>query len=254
MKSGCPPIEKLEELLALEARDPRRAHLEDCPRCRARATAFRAFLALEPLPEGSRLEEARRRLSDAMREEAAARLPGWESASAEPPHRRRGWRSEMRWIARRSRSWWELWRSRPAWRTHWAPAFALVTLALAAIILVRVTGESQDPAPFHLRGPDPASGPWASPPASRILPGGAVELSWPALPAADSYRVIFSGADLAELRRIDVGPGARHVASAEEIRALGPGGAVVFWRVAALRGGDVVAWSPPATLVLPPLP
>jgi hypothetical protein len=218
---ACPPVESFEELLRLDARDPRRAHLDDCPRCRARLIAFRSFVERRPMPAGADLGDARRRLSAAIRAEIEQESPRhrlW-------PRRPRPWRMQL----------------------LWKPALGLVAAGVLVILLLRPAGQGSGDGALVLRGEGPAPAALA---ADRA-PDGSLRLSWPAVPPAEGYRVMLYGRDLAEIARLEAGRDTVLVLSAERVARLGPSGGAVFWRVAALEGGEPVSLSAPATLQLP---
>lgn len=227
----CPPVETFEDLLRLDARDPRRMHLDDCPRCRARLIAFRSFLERRPLPAGADPGDARRRLSAAIR--AESEREGRPRPSR--PRLPRFWRIQI----------------------LWKPALALIAASMLVVLLLRPAGHGPDvhsPADHSpadgslvLRGQPSASMPlvadWA--------PEGSVRLSWPAVPSAEGYRVMLYGTDLEEIARLEAGRDTMLVLTAAQVARLGPSGGAVFWRVATLAGGEPVSVSAPATLQLP---
>lgn len=225
MNQDCMPIENLVELITLDPDDPRRAHLDACPRCRARLAAFRSFLEMHPLPEGARPADARKRLSRAIRQETS--------------------------ISQRSRS-------RPGpWsfleilrRPRWQAAAGLVVATGAVVLLLQLT-ERREEQPILLRGAEGTESVEGSVPAHSVQADGAVELRWPSMADADEYQILIAGLDLEEILRVEAGPETQILLAAETVRDLGRPGSVVFWRVSALRGGDRIALSPPATLTLP---
>lgn len=224
MNRECPPLEEFEELAALEMADPRRVHLENCPRCRARLTAFRSFMEMKPLPVGVRMDDARRHLTEAIRREAA---------------------SPLQWTLPRrpSTSWFRF--ARPIWR----PVVGFASALLVVGIFLQVTRDRGADYPPVLRDV-------GTPQAARALPVGAVldngsiQLRWRSIPAAEGYRVLFYGVDLAELLRLEAGSDTTLNVPYEQVARLGAPGSSVFWRVAALQNGDAVSLSPPATLAL----
>jgi hypothetical protein len=221
MSTTCPPLESFAELLRLDAQDPRRRHLEQCPRCRARMMAFRSFMEMEPAPVGADREDARRRLVAAIRRETL--------------------RSVGRAGPRRS-----IWQRRLPWPV-WKPALGLVAAALLIVVLLRAAGDRGPQAPLMLRGANPTEAVARVPAATWAADGSAV-LRWPAVPAADGYRVLVFDQDLQEIARLDAAGDTSLVLSPARLAALAPSGAALFWRVAALRQGDQISLSPPATL------
>jgi hypothetical protein len=224
MNSTCPPLESFEKLLALDPDDPRRVHLEECPRCSARLTAFMSFVKPEPLPAGVRLDDARTRLTEAIRREAIlAQSTG------------------------RSLPFADLWDriSRPVWR----PALGLVSLLLILLVIVRVTDQGGRESPSLLRGGEPFRD--SGSPTSLVMPDGSFELRWPIVDGADAYRLLFYGTDLVEILRIEAEADTRMTLPRARLSQLGAAGSTVYWRVQALHGGDPVALSQPLPIRLP---
>ncbi len=63
MKKLCEPLESLVQAQALPPDHPRRLHLENCARCRARLLALQVFKDDESIPDGADLADANQRLS-----------------------------------------------------------------------------------------------------------------------------------------------------------------------------------------------
>jgi hypothetical protein len=224
MNRDCPTIESFEELLSLDPEDPRRLHLERCPRCHARLTAFTAFMDVHPLPAGVRMDEARRRLSDAIRRESETRSGGTRSFPSPSSWFRFG-------------------------RLVWKPALGVATLLLIGGIFLRGGDHGVDNPPvFRDAGVPQATG---APLVSDRAAGGAIRLRWRSIPASEAYRVLVYGTDLSELSRLEAGRDTTIVLSPDVLARLGGSGTSIFWRVAALRMGDEISVSPPATLFLP---
>jgi hypothetical protein len=224
MKQGCPPLERFEELLRLDPGDPRRAHLEDCPRCSARVTAFQSFLTMRPLPEGIDLDEARRRLSQALRQEVAGR----ERASRSRPSFPSGF---------------FLW-------PRWKPALGLAAALALGVILVRTTLDRRPDQEIVLRG-DSGAGPAVVLLQPVPAEDGALLLRWRKAQDAEGYRVLIYGPDLAEIARIEAGGDTALVLTAARLSQLARPGSAVFWRVATLGRGDQLSLSAPSILRLP---
>jgi hypothetical protein len=225
MNPECPPIEEFEALLSLDASDPRRVHLGDCPRCRARVLAFTSFMAIGPLPEGIRLDDARRRLTQSIQRETGAVQPNVERRAP-------------------------LWSWFRAGRFTWRPVLALASAALViGIGTYRIAVRDRHSEPV-LRSASPAVS-TGTPLASSVDGSGGLQVSWGAIPRSDGYRLHFYGTDLKEIAVIDAGPETSLRISRERLVTLGSSGTPVFWRVASVRSGDEVSLSPPATLTLP---
>jgi len=220
MKSDCPPVESFERLLRLHPADPRREHLGRCPRCRARAIAFRSFLESGPLPQGANLAAARDGMTKTLQAEirgpvAFARLPRWRPRLSRP------------WAA-----------------VAFSGAIAAVLLVLVSPTLLKQRDD------VLLRGAPATQAQLVLLPAE-TLPDGALLLRWHPLPGAESYRVTLFGQNLEELAQVSAGAAEFLEIPAGNLAALGPRGSALFWRVEALVGGDPVALSAPASLSLP---
>ncbi len=223
MKQDCIPIERFEEILALPPRDPMRLHLDDCPRCRARMTAFRAFLDPEPIPEGARVDDARRVLTAVIAREASRSVRQGQSKG------RLGFFD---------------WFTGAAWR----PALAMAVLLIAALIGGRIVTDDGGVRQPVLRGGSESSAP--APPAASYLSDGSLHLRWQPMEGAESYRVVFYALDLAQTGSLAIDGGTETIVTPERLGSLEAGGGSGFVRIEALRGGDRIALSPPA--VLPP--
>ena len=224
MNHECPPLDRIEDLAALDAGDPRRIQTENCPRCHARLAAFAAFMDMHPLPEGIRLEEARARLSSAVSREI-------EGAS------RRGFSipDVFSWL-----------RLRPLLR----PALGVASLLLIAAVLVRVSPDRGADSVPVLRdaGVTQVTGTQAW---SEQRPGGAILFTWRPVPEAETYRVEFYGTTLVEALEVEAGSDTTLFLGRDRLVQLGVSGTALFWRVAALRSGDPVSVSPPRTIHVP---
>jgi hypothetical protein len=231
MRDPCVDEQELAELLASAEDHPRRKHLDECSRCRARLAAFRAFMDEARVPPGANPAEAAARLDEFRRREILGKVldrPG------------RGRESEKSPFAR-FLSW------------HWAAPVAAAALVIAIIGAWQLL-ENRGPAgpeKMLLRGEKSGSSALA-PLVAESAGGGAVTLSWTTLPEADAYEVTVLGSDLSELRTYPVGQGTSARCSwtlpSDEIALLhqGPGG--LFWSVRALRQGDEIARSDPRLL------
>lgn len=220
MNRRCPEIEHLAEVMRLPATDPRRRHVDDCPRCRSRAALYQRFLDPGAVPAGADLEDARRRMSAALER-------------------------EMRNEAGERRSLFDA--LRPLFQPVWRPAMGLAGAAAAVLLIVRLTGgPGAGDGAFVLR--DRAT-------TSRAVPvllqpvrqaDRAIVLRWASAPDADAYQVILFGTDLREKARYAAADTFLRV-DREQLRALPPS---LFWAVAALRGGDEIGRTEPLTLDL----
>ncbi len=224
MSTTCPPLESLAEVLRLDPDDPRRRHLEECPRCRARVAAFRSFMEMEPIPAGANREDARRRLDAAIH----AGVGPHEGRAASHPS-----------------TWWQG-LLRPAWR----PALGLAVAVLLTVVLVRGPADRGRLGEMMLRGAGPGAQVTAVPTATWSA-DGSVALRWPAVAGADGYRVLIYNQDLEEIAQLEAGRESTLTVSAGQLAGLTPARAALFWRVAALQHGDPTSVTAPATLRLP---
>ncbi|MEN8008461.1 MAG: hypothetical protein ABFS42_15740 [Candidatus Krumholzibacteriota bacterium] len=159
MNDGCL---KPDELADLTADDPRLAHVEECPRCRAVMMSYQAFMDPADIPAGADLDDAQVRLSAALEQEMEV--------------------------------------VRPA-PTFWTP-FRVRTFAAAAAVLIVAVGLSLfggGPEVISTDGPV-LRGVGASAELFRIdmskQENGEFWVSWPAIDEATGYRVVIYGEDL----------------------------------------------------------
>lgn len=225
VNDACPGPEQLAAWEAAGAGDPRRRHVESCPRCLARRESLRLFRGDAPLPPGADLADAEARLGRFLgRELGAAPAPALLPARRDRP--RRAW-----------------WTPRPAWA-----AAAVVVLAVGAYLARdRIAPE---PRPVVVRGPEAPAGtaPRLDPPTRQ--PDGGLALHWTPVTGADAYVVVLSGPGGRELTRRDTG-GATACALAPADLGAAAEATTLFVHVLALRGGDEIARSLPR-LASPP--
>lgn len=198
MTQDCFPDTSLATVASWAPDDPRRAHLDACPGCRARLAAYLSFLKAEDVP-GADAEDAERRLSAAL-----AGLAGAPAAALPRTA-----------IPRRA--------------SRLRPVLALAATLLVAVGLWRgLAATAVRPASgLILRGEGEAR-PAPVIQSARSLADGRLALCWRRQPQADAYRVALHDADLRQVSVVDAGP--------DSTLAVAPG-AARFWRVLALRGG-----------------
>jgi hypothetical protein len=217
MNGECVRVEHMADLDLLAADDPRRLHVERCPRCRSLYAAYRAFMTPEPPPSDSDAEDARAHLAAALEREMSA--TGGKVAGSIP---RRG---AVRWAG-------------------WAAAAAIV--AVSALVWVR-QGPLRPPEAPVMRGPAAATTLVLASPA-RVDAG--VELSWTAEPAAIAYDVVLYDDAMREVLRLP-----SHVTRVVLTRAmLGervPPGTDLAWRVIAKDASAEVGRSSVGTFEAP---
>jgi len=219
VKHACIDADQIGSVLELPADDPRRRHLEECPRCRNLARAYAAFIGAEA-PAGARPEEARRHLGGVIRAEAAK--------DAERSHEAR---QPFRWM----QGWW-----RPA---------GIVAAAAAVVLVAAVVWMGRGPAtPPLLRSEGGTAGALVTEPAA--IADGAVHLTWHPVAGADRYQVRIYDADLDEVYRSVPGPDTSVVIPRADI-PVPEGNPGMVWRVHAFHGDDPVAVSAPGAIPTP---
>jgi hypothetical protein len=219
----CVAAEDVGDILVLPEGDPRRLHLESCPRCRALVVSHREFLAAHD--DESIYGEREARQMDAAR----ARLV----AESRPATAHRG-------SAERPReTWWDRWFApslRPAW------AIAGVALAAGAVLYAaRLRAPAPEPV-LRGGGVEPMA---LGEPERR--PDGGVVLRWRAEAGAERYELHFYSTSLAELGQLS-GADTSIVLAPAELPEAYRAGAIILYRVRAMRGGDAIATSPTGTL------
>jgi hypothetical protein len=235
MKVRCFSVEEIAGVESLEPNDPRRQHVESCPRCSVMRASYLRFL--DPaIPAADRaFQDAERRLGSFLDRAVESGAPAETTGATGRPGG--SWLDRLR----------EAWRA-PALRPAWALAGLAVLLAAGAVTLRLGGGGS-----IVLRGSESPSAGRAGVvqvESARALGGGSLELRWRALEGADAYRVEFYGADLA--------PWATREAGQALTLKLAPGdlppdrvGQEALWRVVALRRGAEVGRSSLEPLRLP---
>ncbi|NOT35285.1 MAG: hypothetical protein HOP12_14165 [Candidatus Eisenbacteria bacterium] len=230
--------DEFARLLALEARDPERLRLEADPRFAAWQRMHLEFeTPLHSSVAPGELEQARVELAHRMRAvlEPTEREPA--SAEGPPPERR----SEPSSPRPKRGSWFERWMGGSMLRP--AVALAATVVAVSAVWWMSNRG----PAPGIERGARDAS--------ALVLHVESgidrAELSWNAIAGAESYRVVFYGADLAELARREADAALGLRLAADSLPAGLVHGAEVAVEVVAIQGETVLATSRVVTLRVP---
>ena len=220
----CVPEEALGDVLALPASDPRRAHLDTCPRCRALVLSYEAFLS--PDPEHAALYgAAEKQALDAERE----RLLGTPSGDAGPAAGRR--RGEPTGTAT---AWWT-----PLFAPRLRPAWALAAVAVVATLVVLLPRGRDAELGREVRGL--ADRPLAL--AEPVFDAGSVRLAWRGAAGAERYEVRFFSAALEPVASVDAGADTTVSVTAERLPAAFGRGELVLYRVVALLDGDELAVS-----------
>lgn len=251
MNSECPPLESFEDLLALDGDDPRRLHFHECPRCRARAIAFQAFLEPGPLPEGARPGEARVHLSRLIRAEAERRVEPRAERTMELEVERT-FRPASEPLAERPGDSRGMWASMAAWfRPGWRPMIGLASVVVVVFLIARVAVDRPQTEAPVMRGGGVAGEFESSLPRAAATADGALSIDWRALPGASRYAVAFYSLDMSEILQVGTVDSTRLTLPSSILQRLGRSGTVVFVRVLAIDRGDPIARSAPVTLTLP---
>ncbi len=199
-----------EELVDISTEDPRRTHVDDCPRCQAVMKSFAAFMEPVDIPESADLADAQARLSAALAGEIGGDGP-------------------VDRVLRPASSFWN------PFRVRMIAAAAAVVIVAVGLSVTRFGPETPPQEPV-LRGAGDVVAPFRCEVLG--LGDGGFRLSWPVVEGAVTYRVVVYRADLKELMDHDAGG-----ATSLDLRPLG---GAAFCRVIALRDGDEVARSDPA--------
>ena len=224
MTNHCVDVEQIEGLLALSDDDPRRRHLDECPRCKAVLTSYLAFIEANTA-------------AGADPDAAEARLAGYlETVTGFSPSRRAETvAGNDGFVSKLTRALF----LRPAW--------AAAALVVVAAGILWWSPWSQ---PERVLRDTPQGVPGAGIPldlhAPQIQPGNFILLTWEPLEGAEEYQVRLYGEDLAEIVRFQ--PTEAPSLSLDRSKLPEETPAVVLWRVAALQDGDEIGISEPAPL------
>ena len=199
-------IQEIANLAGLPLDDPRRRHLDECPRCRGLAEAQALFLQPGDTDDLDALGTA-----DALLQERLASALDQQPARSGRPRRRRLWLAA-------------------------AAVLAVCAVGLAADDLLRRRLLAPPQVGERLRGDEQTDDLIVT---SR---GGALHLTWSSAPAADTYRFVFLDAASHEIGGRTVDPATGGQAACEISREDLPG-AVRFYQVYAISYGDTVARS-----------
>jgi len=215
----CIDVERIADLATLPDDHESCRHARECPRCRSLWLSYQSFMEAGALP-GANVEAARRELEARIRRHGASAFP-----AAAPPASR----------LKPGRFW-------PAWLR---PAPVLVAAAVLALVAITVWRGGEPEAPV-LRGEDAGeSALMLNPP---DVSAAGIRLSWSPMPGADAYEVRFFDDALSEVYRAPAA-GTELVLDRSSLDVVP--GTRLTWRVVALRGGDVVGTSSPASLTMP---
>lgn len=243
-KGGCPDIDELARLIDLAAGDPRREHLDDCPRCRAQAMVLREFLQDPAVPAGAAVDNASERLLRSLQaeqdaEQGRARSRPFPAIPGARLFRPRRW----------------------PFLVSLRPVAAVVALAAlgSALYFGWIRRSPGDEADVLRSTPGPALSdrPGASNPSATedawLLPvgtdpDGSPVLRWRARPGADAYVVHLFSAELSDIARFGPRPDTMLVLSRAATAAHPLPAGELGWQVSVLRAGQIFETSPVATV------
>ena len=163
MKRECIEIDEMLEVLELPDDHPRRRHLETCPRCSARLVSLKSFLDISEVPAEADLEDADRRLSEAVEERiVCTSLPREDLPAVQKP-RPSALALVLDYFRRQ-------------------PLRPILAAAVVAVVVLSVRMAVHTPeelsGPRTLRGETVAGDTHPALEAPRLLPGGELLLSW----------------------------------------------------------------------------
>lgn len=222
MTQRCFQAEELSDILDLEEADPRRRHLDECPRCRALLSEYRDFLKPPQEMPGTNLEDAGSRLREVLEREIREGEP-----------------------------------SSPVKRIIESRTFRMVMAVAATICVIIIAYSFKEDRPPESDGivlrEEPGAGREDEIALRPVQPlsEGAVKLSWRTAAGADAFKVYFFSAELEELAVLGPQTESSIVLQPGEIPGLPGSGTLLLWRVGALKEGDEIASSPLGTLRLP---
>lgn len=235
----CIAEEALGDVLALPSSDPRRRHVDECPRCRALALSYREFL--EPSTEEAASYGT---AEDRQLSEFRERLTGAAAATASaPPATVYDAKARAAVPAAPARSWGERLFG-PALRPLWAVAAIAIAFGVMRIAPKSPPGSVTTPT---LRGG--ASHELAT--ATPSYAANGVTLAWSANPEADHYQLRFFSTALSEIGHRDLARDTSVTLTAGELPATYTSGETILWRVVAMKGGDELESSAPGSLKKP---
>jgi hypothetical protein len=215
---NCIDVERIADVETAPEGHPLRQHVAECPRCQSLWLSYQSFMKAD-VKDATHIDSARRALESTIR----AKTVGARREAAPRASRMR------------VRSTW------PAWLRP-----AIVTAVAAVLTAVAVSvWRDRGPETTVLRGGSESTWLLQAPRVS----SSAIAFAWKAVPDADSYDVeIFDDALNQVLHSAAVT--ATTITVDRSALSSVPAGAALSWRVRALKAGDEVATSPPASLTL----
>ncbi|HET6462769.1 MAG TPA: hypothetical protein VFH33_03130 [Candidatus Krumholzibacteria bacterium] len=215
MSPNCIDVERIADV---QSSPELRQHVADCPRCESLWLSYQTFMTAD-VSGAPRADDARRSLDAVIRRQAGRAAVDEVPRVSRLATRRR---AELSWLR---------------------PGLIAAVAAVVAVVAISVwRGSTDQPV---LRGGSEATWSLQAPRVS----GPAVVFTWGAVPDADAYEVeIFDDALNLVLHSASVITPTISVDRSAFVN-IQPG-TELSWRIRALRGGDVLATSPPASLTL----
>ncbi|MBU1700193.1 MAG: hypothetical protein KJ970_04795 [Candidatus Eisenbacteria bacterium] len=220
MKRDCPSIEELGEWLELDPQDSRRAHIEQCARCRNLLASLREFRAPSHVPADANVRDAEQDLGQILTRE----LEGGEQKKQPLKGRRMFFRR---------------------------PAIGLAFAAMALIAVVLFRHQAESPGPYVARSVSSNESRLLVLQPPTMLPDGRTVLKWNQLPGADSYRIVLYDLDLTELARFPARVDTSLILSPGDWPPATLGKPQLLWQVRAMRQGNEWIQSLPAGIKRP---
>ncbi len=216
MSPNCIDVERIADVESAPEGHPLRQHVADCPRCQSLWLSYQSFMRAD-VGGATNIEAARAALAETIQRKAESVTTPRASRMA----------------------------TRRPWYVWLRPGLVAAMASLLTILAISVWrgGGSDEPV---LRGDEDAVWLLQSP----RLADGSIVFEWKAVPEADAYDVQIFDDALNEV--FTTGAVSTTTASIprESLPSVASGESVT-WRVCALRGGDVISTSPPASLTLP---
>lgn len=236
MTNPCLSLSDLLERDLWPADDPRRVHLEQCPRCQGLLLSYEAFVQPPDIPEGADLDDARARLTTDFRGLKTGRPAPVRTSGPQPAETRAGlFDTFMGFLVR------------PAFR--FGLGAAVVVLLLIGLPQV-IRSPRYDPDSRVLRNSEQTAdlrGITTTIPqrqADRVL------LRWQTTDEVDAYQVLFFDSGLTEIARFDAGLDTQLVLALDGLPVPSAEWDTLFWRVSGRRGADEVVHSQMMSLEL----
>jgi hypothetical protein len=225
MTERCFHMDELASLLDLIPGDPRERHLVECPLCRARLAAYKAFVTEGPPLTGSQPERAKTELDEFL----AGMIHGDSGTGGET-------------------GFWTKLRPRRISRFVLVPGLAAAAAVVILLVVLNPFSEDRLRHQAPLRGlKSPTAGGTMLSVQPAVIERGTVTFSWSPVPDSDRYEIQVFDTKLEQIARFEANRGTALEVSIDQIPATG---SPLWWRVVAFRDGDESAHSPLSSLNL----